>query len=246
MKIIIRYLAKKKKMLVFHWCRRKLNEKIYWSFVWYVKSWSCLNLDSSVLVCCLDKNTRVLYPVYCQVASFKKSRAMWQLTESILLICPIALCIYYYVYGNRFQGSKTKLLLLHCPKFTHFCSPAHLELVNKMWLVGLVEHEKEVMVGQMRLGQGAAGSCWPPPSFACDLHCGVGSSHSQGHFNQHPLRAETYAVKKGRSERKQEAEAGALKRVWWTRPGIDGGHEEGPACSFQGGQRTREEKKTMK
>lgn len=106
-----------------------------------------------------------------------------------------------------------------------------------------MEHEKEVMVGQMWLSQAAA-DLLRPSLVTCTVECAPPTQ--QGHFNQHPLRAETYVVIKGRSERKQEAEAGALKRVRRTRPGIDGGHGEGPARSFQGGQRTREKRKTMK
>lgn len=83
-----------------------------------------------------------------------------------------------------------------------------------------------------------------PSPMTCTVECAPPTQ--KGHFNQHLLRAETYVVIKGRSERKQEVGAGAPKRVRWTRPGIDGGHWEGPACSFQRGQRTQGEKKNNK
>lgn len=44
-------------------------------------------------------------------------------------------------------------------RFYQILHTGHLGLVNIMSLVELVEHEKEARVGQMRHGEGTAGSC---------------------------------------------------------------------------------------
>lgn len=98
-----------------------------------------------------------------------------------------------------------------------------------------------------------AGSCRPPSSLAYDLQCGMCvslliSSHPVEGFQSTSITCIDMQVYKGRIRMWKEVgwSRRSAKKDRWRHPEIDGGHREGPTCSFRRRQRTWWEKKTMK
>lgn len=94
----------------------------------------------------------------------------------------------------------------------------------------------------------AAADLLPPSPATCGGACAspLVSSHSTGAIQSTSITCSTIGGCKREDQNVKgsgAAEAGAPKRVRRTRPGIDGGHGEGPACSFQRGQRPRKKRK---